>query len=419
MCAPSGARASGPWYQGVTAEQWRAFFAAYLGWMLDGFDFTILTFLLVEIQHTFTVNSALAGALGTATLLLRVVGGIGAGTAADRWGRKGPLMGSILWYSIFAFLGGFSTSYGALFLCRALFGIGMGGVWAAGMPLALEHWPARLRGTASGLLQGGYAMGFILSACVFQYGYPLVARHMDEAWRAMLWLGLLPALVVLWIAVSVAESPVWLSRQQPSGSGREPFSVTRLFRPELRGVTIHTSLLMAAFLFMYQAITFWYPTLLSQLGHTPLLFLVSFNAGAVAGNIICGQLSETRLGRRGAVSLATAVGIAAVPLFAFATSTPALLAGAALVGAFGTGNFGAIPGYLSERFPTDVRAGGAGFAYHVGAALAAVAPYLVGALVDDGVALARAMTWCIVVSGAAVVLIMWLGPETRGTTFDS
>lgn len=145
MSAPSGARASGPWYQGVTAEQWRAFFAAYLGWMLDGFDFTILTFLLVEIQHTFTVNSALAGALGTATLLLRVVGGIGAGTAADRWGRKGPLMGSILWYSIFAFLGGFSTSYGALFMCRALFGIGMGGVWAAGMPLALEHWPARLR----------------------------------------------------------------------------------------------------------------------------------------------------------------------------------------------------------------------------------------------------------------------------------
>ncbi len=419
MSAPSGARASGPWYRDVTAEQWRAFFAAYLGWMLDGFDFTILTFLLIEIQRTFTVNSALAGALGTATLLLRVVGGIGAGTAADRWGRKRPLMYSILWYSIFAFLGGFSTSYGALFACRALFGIGMGGVWAAGMPLALEHWPARLRGTASGLLQGGYAMGFILSSLVYQYGYPLVAGRVDEAWRVLLWIGILPALVALWIALSVKESPVWLSRQQASDGVALPFSVTRLFTPTLRGVTFHTSLLMAAFLFLYQAITFWYPTLLGQMGRAPLAFLVAFNAGAVTGSIICGQLSETWLGRRGAVSVATFVGVAAVPLFVFASSTPSLLVGAAIVGAFGTGNFGVIPGYLSERFPTDVRAGGAGFAYHAGAALAAVAPYLVGSLVDDGVALARAMAWCIVVSGAAVIVIMWLGPETRGTTFDS
>ena len=118
--------------------------------MLDGFDFTILTFLLVDIQRSFTVDKALAGALGTITLIFRVAGGIGAGTAADRWGRKGPLMFSILWYSLFSFLGGFSTSYGMLFAIRALFGIGMGGVWAAGMPLTLEHWPAHLRGTASG-----------------------------------------------------------------------------------------------------------------------------------------------------------------------------------------------------------------------------------------------------------------------------
>ena len=126
-----------PWYREVTADQRRAFVAAYLGWLLDGFDFTILTFVLVDIQRSFTVNSALTGALGTVALMFRVVGGISAGTAADRWGRKGPLMLSILWYSVFAFLSGFSTSYGMLFLCRALFGIGMGGVWAAGMPLAI------------------------------------------------------------------------------------------------------------------------------------------------------------------------------------------------------------------------------------------------------------------------------------------
>ena len=412
----------GPWYREVTSDQWRAFFAAYLGWMLDGFDFTILTFLLVEIQRTFTVNAALAGALGTATLLLRVVGGIGAGTAADRWGRKGPLMFSILWYSLFAFLGGFSTTYTMLFACRALFGIGMGGVWAAGMPLALEHWPARLRGIASGMLQSGYAMGFILSSLVYQLGYPFVTRHVDEAWRVMLWIGLLPSLVVLWIAVRVNESPVWLARQRAGrdvaghGSASDA-SLMRLFAPDLWRVTLHTSVLMAAFLFLYQAITFWYPTLLGRMGRAPLLFLVAFNAGAVAGCIICGRLSETRLGRRGAASLATLVGIAAVPLFAFATTTPALLVGAIIVGAFGTGNFGVVPSYLSERFPTAVRAGGAGLAYHVGAALASVAPSIVGALTDRGTALAWAMTSSILLSGALLLVVIWLGPETRGRTF--
>jgi SHS family lactate transporter-like MFS transporter len=408
-----------PWYREVNREQWRAFLAAYLGWMLDGFDFTILTFLLIDIQRTFTVNAALAGALGTATLLFRVVGGIGAGTAADRWGRKRPLMFSILWYSIFAGLGGFSTSYTMLFACRALFGIGMGGVWAAGMPLALEHWPSRLRGIASGLLQGGYPMGFILSSTVYQLGYPFVAEHNDEPWRVMLWLGVLPALIVLWIGRRVAESPVWLARHRErlaGGHDASAFSLARLFDAGLWRTTLHTSLVMTAFLFLYQAISFWYPTLLGQMGRPALPFLLAFNGGAVAGNVICGRLSETRLGRRGAVSLATLVGVSALPLFVFPVAVPLMLIGAAIMGAFATGNFGIMPGYLSERFPTAVRAGGAGFAYHVGAALASVAPSLVGALVDRGWPLGTAMGWCIAISGAAVIGAMWLGPETRGRT---
>ena len=144
-----------PWYRQVTKTQWKAFLATFLGWFLDGFDFTIMTFILIDIQNSFTVDRVLAGALGTVTLMFRLVGGLGAGIAADRWGRKLPLILSILWFSIFAFLSGFSTSYAMLFAFRALFGIGMGGEWAAGIPLALEHWPARYRGLASGLLQGG------------------------------------------------------------------------------------------------------------------------------------------------------------------------------------------------------------------------------------------------------------------------
>src|SRR5437879_11908585 len=124
-------------------------------------------------------------------LTFLVAGGICSGTAADRWGRKVPLMFSILWYSLFSFLGGFSTSYGMLFMLRALFGIGMGGVWAAGMPLTLEHWPARLRGVASGMLQAGYSTGFIISALVFQYLYPIVNQRADFGWRVMFWIGIL------------------------------------------------------------------------------------------------------------------------------------------------------------------------------------------------------------------------------------
>ena len=121
----------------LSSDQRRAFLAAFLGWMLDGFDYTSLTFVLVDIQRSFTVDNTLAGALGTVTLMFRLVGGAAAGTVADRWGRKLPLILSILWFSIFTLLSGFSTSYAMLFAFRALFGIGMGGEWAAGMPLAL------------------------------------------------------------------------------------------------------------------------------------------------------------------------------------------------------------------------------------------------------------------------------------------
>src|SRR5437667_281766 len=210
----SSPRPTGTWYRDVTATQWKAFFGAYMAWVLDGFDFTIITFLLVDIQRSFTVDAALAGLLGTITLMFRVAGGIGAGTAADRWGRKGPLIFSILWYSIFAFLCGFSTSYRMLFVLRALFGIGMGGVWAAGMPLTLEHWPAHLRGTASGMMQSGYSLGFLLSSLVFQFVYPLVNRGDDFGWRVMFWIGVLPAFLVLFIMRGVSESPVWLERQR-------------------------------------------------------------------------------------------------------------------------------------------------------------------------------------------------------------
>src|SRR5262245_16617175 len=130
--------------------------------MLDGYDFTLLTLVLIEVEREFGIAHAAAGGLGTATLLMRLVGGAMAGAAADRWGRKRPLMFSIAWYSIFACLSGLSPTYGVLLLCRALFGLGMGGEWAAGMPLVLEHYPESRRGLVLGVLQGAFSWGFIL-----------------------------------------------------------------------------------------------------------------------------------------------------------------------------------------------------------------------------------------------------------------
>ena len=211
---------SRPWYRQVTKDQWRAFWAVFLGWIVDSFDFNILTFILIDIQQSFTVDRALAGALGTVTLAMRLVGGTIAGTMADKWGRKLPLMLSVLWFSLFACLSGFSTSYAMLFALRALFGLGMGGEWAAGMPLVLEHWPTKLRGLASGLLLGGWYWGYLLAAVVFQFVYPLLGDTPDFAWRAMFWMALVPALFTLWIRAKVPESPVWLERQRMLAEAR-------------------------------------------------------------------------------------------------------------------------------------------------------------------------------------------------------
>src|SRR5688500_11500384 len=244
----------------VTPVQWKAFLTTFFAWVLDAFDFTILTFVLVDIQQSFSINNALAGLLGTVTLLFRVVGGIGAGTAADRFGRKGPILFSIAWYTLFAFLSGLSTTYVMLFAFRGLFGIGMGGMWAAGMPLALEQWPAKHRGIASGILQGGYSTGFLLSSLVYQLGYPLVDDDPDRAWRLMLWAGVLPAIVILFLMTRVSESPLWLEQKRQRGDARGRLSLARLFDRDLRGVTLHTSVLMGAFVWMYQSSTIWYPT---------------------------------------------------------------------------------------------------------------------------------------------------------------
>jgi MFS transporter, SHS family, lactate transporter len=414
-----------PWYRIVTRDQWRAFWAVFLGWVVDSFDFNILAFILIDIQNSFTVDRALAGALGTVTLMMRLIGGTIAGTAADKWGRKLPLMLSVLWFSLFAFLSGFSTSYAMLFGLRALFGLGMGGEWAAGMPLVLEHWPAKLRGLASGLMLGGWYWGYLLAAAAFQFIYPLLSDQPDMAWRVMFWICLVPALFTLWIRSRVPESPVWLERQRTlkaSGSlDRQPkLSLVRIFQPDLLLTTIQTTLVIGSFMCIYYSLNFWYPTFLRDAGHQNLLpYLAAFNVGAILGTATWGRLSEGRLGRRGAFSTTLVLGVASLPLFLYGGSMLTLLIGALTMGFFGMGVWGMAPAYTVERFPTEVRGVGPGFTYHAGAAMGAVMPYLLGELQDRGISAVNGMSGAMIASAILAMIMVWTGPETRGRDFDA
>jgi len=403
-----------PWYRQVTREQWRAFWAVFLGWIVDSFDFNILAFIIIDIQQSFTVDRALAGLLGTVTLMMRLVGGTIAGTAADRWGRKLPLMLSVLWFSIFAFLSGFSTSYAMLFALRALFGLGMGGEWAAGMPLVFEHWPTRLRGLVSGLMLGGWYWGYLLAAVTFQFIYPLFNQTPDLAWRVMFWTAIVPALFTLWIRARVNESPAWLARKRdPSYAARPRISIARIFQPDLIGTTIHTTLVIGSFMCIYYSVNYWYPTFLRDAGRSTLPYLAAFNIGAIVGTATWGRLSETRLGRRGATTVTMVLGIASLPFYLHATDSLTLGFGALMMGFFGMGIWGMAPAYSNERFPTDVRGVGAGFCYHAAAAIGACMPYVLGELQDRGFGLVNAMSVAMVLSGLTAMII-WLGPETRG-----
>src|SRR5215475_7967310 len=193
-----------PWWKEPSKEQWKAWIAAWLGWTLDAFDFTIFLLIMVPIAKEFDVPLTAVTAVFTITLWMRLAGATAAGWMTDRMGRKAPLMISILWYSLCNFIAGFSPTFAFLFFFRALLGIGMGAEWPAGAALAMESWPTRSRGFMSGVLQGkpNPLEG------IFPYAGPTIG------WREMLWIGILPALVCVWIRFYVKEPEVWAENKR-------------------------------------------------------------------------------------------------------------------------------------------------------------------------------------------------------------
>jgi SHS family lactate transporter-like MFS transporter len=239
----------------------------------------------------------------------------------------------------------------------------------------------------------------------------------------MFWIAVLPALLLLfWIRSGVSESPVWLDRQRHlyREKRKDNASLVRLLKDDLIGVTLHTSLLMGAFMLSYHSTSFWYPTYLVQsVRIQPFWYLVALNLGGIVGAVLWGRVSESPVGRRGAATLAALMGIVMIPLYLLTTNPTYMILGALLIGIGGPGMWGVIPTYLTERFPTSARGVGPGFAYHAGAAIGSLAPYLIGKLKDGGLGVNIAMAWFIGLSNFVAILFMWIGPETRGREFKA
>jgi len=405
-----------PWWKEPTRDQWLAYLAAWLGWTLDAFDFTVFLLIMVPIATEFGVPLIDVLAVFTVTLWMRLIGATASGWLADRVGRKTPLMISILWYSICNFIAGFSPTFWFLFLFRALLGIGMGAEWPAGAALAMESWPARSRGFMSGMLQGSWALGFLLSSAIYGLFYTAIG------WRGMLWIGILPALVVVYIRKFVKEPEVWKENREKQRAQKQEFRVPLLeiFRPRMLQNTLTTCLWMASGFVTYYTVFGLFATHLQKDLHfgpgDVALPIALANVATFVSSCFFGAVSD-KIGRRWSMIIPALIGILISPFYlGFVTTSYPLLVIAFTVQGFFVGSiYGQNPAYLNERFPTEVRATATGFCYHQGAIWGGLcAPLLAAWAVTQPLGFAVPMLITTSVALLIFALAVLLGPETRG-----
>jgi SHS family lactate transporter-like MFS transporter len=386
-----------------------AVFAGFLGWTLDAFDFFLVVLCLTAIAQEFHRSDKEIAFSITLTLAFRPVGAFIFGLLADRYGRRIPLMLDLVFYSMVEVATGFAHSFTVFLVLRALFGIGMGGEWGVGASLAMEKVPPRLRGLLSGLLQQGYALGYLLAAGCFFFVFP------RWGWRPMFFIGGLPALLGLFVRFKVKESEVWQKTRHSSWGnlGREIVSHWKLF--------LYLTLLMMMMNFASHGTQDMFPTFLQRFWHMKppqraVITAISM-VGAIIGGTLVGSLSD-RFGRRRAMITSLICGIAVVPLWAYAPSVTLLIVGAFLIQFMVQGAWGIIPAHLSELSPDSVRGFLPGFAYQCGVLLAGFVAYIEAALAEHtSYANAMALTAFVVFTLAAIVVA--LGPEHKGIQFGS
>jgi MFS family permease len=377
--------------------------------MLDAMDVMLYAFALTAIRREFALSGALAGALASATLITSAAGGIFFGVLADRLGRARALIWSILTYSVFTALTATASSVGGLLLWRGLVGIGLGGEWSAGSVLVAETWPAAHRGKAIGLMQAGWAIGYILAALLAAAVLP------GYGWRPLFVLGLLPALFTLWIRRAVPEPAIWRATPRRSGGA------AAIFRPPLLRRTLLASLLTTTVLFAYWGLFTWIPSYLSSpvagggAGMTIVqssAWTIPMQIGAFFGYTLFGFLAD-RFGRRPTFQFFVLGAAVLVPVYGQWGRYPSvLMALGPAIGFFGHGYFSVFGAMLAELFPSAIRATAQGLCYNVGRAISALAPFTIGALADRyGIGSALAFTSIFFVAGGLVILRL---PETAG-----
>ena len=394
----------------------RALVAGTAGWMLDGMDVMLYAFALGSIQQEFGLSGAQAGALASVTLLASAVGGIGVGILSDRYGRARMLRWAVVAYSIFTALTATATSVWQLILWRSLLGLGMGGEWSAGSVLVAETWPARHRGKAIGVMQSGWAVGYMLAAVLAAMVIPRFG------WRPLFLFGLLPAVLALWIRRNVPEPARW----QPVASDVSWTAALRtMLRPPLLARTVTATVIATLLLFAYWGLFTWVPRFLAaplESGGAGMGivrssgWVIPMQIGALLGYLSFGFLAD-RFGRR-PVFLTFVLGSAIiVPLYGGAArdETMLLLLGP-LVGFFGHGYFSVFGAMLAELYPTAIRGTAQGTCYNAGRAVSALAPYSIGAIADSrGLGPALGFTSLFYVAAGALI---WKLPETRGKELE-
>jgi MFS transporter, SHS family, lactate transporter len=419
MSTATETAAAVPWWREPTREQWIAWIAAWLGWTLDAFDFTIFLLIMVPIAQTFSVPLVEVTAVFTVTLWLRLFGAPASGWLSDRIGRKAPLMISISWYSVCNFIAGFSPTFWFLFLFRALLGIGMGAEWPAGAALAMETWPVRSRGFMSGILQGSWGIGFLLSSAAYGLLYDRIG------WRGLLWLGILPALAVLYVRRSVKEPEVWVANRRKQREQNTEFRapLLEIFRRRVLGNTITACLWMGSSFVVYYSVYGLFATHMQKdLHFSPGLVALPIALANLTGFLASGFWGwiADLYGRRWSMIIPAIIGIFITPLYLFTSNYAVITTAFVIQGVFLGAIYGQNPSYLSERFPTEVRATAAGFCYHQGAIWGGlVGPVLAAFAAGEPSGFAIPMLVGSVAGALVFIVALLLGPETKGKVLVS
>ena len=404
-------------FKSLNHDQRNTFIACFLGWGLDALDFFLLTFVLVPISHEFGRSIPDVAFAITLTLMARPLGAFIFGLLGDKFGRRIPLMIDIVFYSVMELLTAFAPNFTVFLALRLLFGIGMGGEWGLGASLAMESLPTQTRGLFSGILQQGYAVGYLLAALVYWVVFP------HFGWRGLFVAGALPALLVIYIRAHVAESPVW---QRDRAQRKHPRLRLSTLLKQHGLLFIYAALLMTAFNYMSHGTQDLYPTYLEeQRGfgvNAKSIISMVYATGAICGGTALGFLSQ-QWGRRRVIILSALCGMLLIPLWIFAPSTALLIAGGFLIQFMVQGAWGVVPVHLNELSPPEFRGTFPGLVYQLGNFAAAYAAQQQAWLAqrfrmangEPNYALTMAMVEAVVF--IAVIILAAIGPEKRGKEF--